>query len=52
MKGYYFQIAILLSIKNAKNVMLIYCPFVLLYYITNVWGFTLTEVNEPKVPKV
>ena len=51
MKECYFQIIIPLFIKNVKNAMLTYHLFVLLYYVTNAWGSTLTEVNEPKVPK-
>jgi len=50
-RGRYFQIVVPLSIKDAKDAMLVYRPFVLLYHVTNAWGSTLTEVNEPKVPK-
>ena len=45
MKGRYFQIVVLLFIKDVKDAMFAYCPFVLLYYVINVWGFILIEVK-------
>jgi len=51
MKEYYFQIVILSFIKDAKDAILIYRLFVFLYYVINVRGSTLIEVNKPMVPK-
>ena len=50
-QGRCFPTVVPSSLKDAKDAKLAYRPFVPLYHVTNAWGSTLTEINEPKVPK-